>query len=55
VTDNTAKAVTDLMGTVSQVSDGGVKMVRDTQQNLLWEMNTAVAKSVLRGLGITKK
>lgn len=55
VTDNTAKAVTELMGTVSQVSDGGVKAVRDTQQNLLWEMNTALAKSVLRGLGITKK
>jgi hypothetical protein len=55
VTDSTAKAVTDLMGTVAQVSDGGVKVVKDTQQNLFWEMNTAVAKSVLRGLGITKK
>jgi hypothetical protein len=55
VTDSTAKAVTDLMGTVAQVSDGGVKAVKDTQQNLLWEMNTALAKSVLRGLGITKK
>jgi hypothetical protein len=55
VTDNTAKAMTDLMDTVSQVSDGGVKSVKDTQQNLLWEMNSAVAKSVLRGLGITKK
>jgi hypothetical protein len=55
VTDTTAKAVTDLMDTMSQVSDGGVKTVRDTQQNLLWEMNTALAKSVLRGLGITKR
>ena len=55
VTDNTAKAMTDLMDTVSQVSDGGVKSVKDTQQNLLWEMNSAVAKSVLRSLGITKK
>jgi hypothetical protein len=54
VTDNTAKAMTDLMDTVSQVSDGGVKTMRDTQQNLLWEMNAAVAKSVLRTLGIRK-
>jgi hypothetical protein len=54
VTDNTAKAMTDLMDTVSQVSDGGVKTIRDTQQNLLWEMNSAVAKSVLRSLGLRK-
>lgn len=50
VTDTTAKAVTEVLDTVSAVSDGGVKRVRDTQSNVFIEMNQVLARQLLRTL-----
>jgi len=51
VTDATAKAAIDGLDALSNMTGGGVvKKVRSGQANMLFEMNQAVAKQVLKSL-----
>ena len=52
VTDATSKRLVDALDSVSSVTGGSiVKRVRDAQANAVFEMNQAIAKQVLRGVG----
>ena len=52
MTDATSKTLVDALDSVSSITGGSiVKRVRDAQTNAMFEMNQAIAKQVLRGVG----